>query len=190
LKHFNCCPSQDILGHELSFRKYVGTSINSPDGDSYDFFQNTDFQKKKKYTTMRQLRIHVGALAVINLTYSRLLSSGAYRIWEYFIFNNNKNNKYTCWIASRVIEVWTPENRSRHYACGVCGNLISLCVQLPCPLPFSVMVLKRRRWKKLYPTPLHGVDPSNFLTRLITTIDSVLVEYHNADRVVLWTWWV
>lgn len=81
---------------------------------------------------MRQLRIHVGALAVIKLTYSRLLSSGAYRISEYFIFNNNKNNKYTCWIASGVIEVWTPRIDPDIMHVG-CGNLISLCVQLPCP---------------------------------------------------------
>jgi len=106
--------------------------------------------KKKKYTTTRQLRIHIPALAVIKLTYSRLLSSGAYRISEYFIFNNNKNNNYMCWIVSSHWSV-NPLRIDPDIMHVGCGNLISLCVQLPCPLSFSVMDLKRRRRKNFTP---------------------------------------
>jgi hypothetical protein len=106
--------------------------------------------KKKNYTTTRQLRIHVPALAVIKLTYSRLLSSGAYRILEYFIFNNNKNNKYMCWIAGVLIEVWTPRIDPNIMHVG-CGNLISLCVQLPCPSLSLLWIWKEDEEKNFTP---------------------------------------
>lgn len=96
-----------------------------------------------------------------------------------------------CWIAGVVIEVWTPENRSRHYACRVWKFEFFVCpVTVPPPPNTSATLLwvwKEDDEKKLHPTLLHSVDPSNFLTRFITTIGSV--EYHNADRVMPWTWW-
>lgn len=93
-----------------------------------------------------------------------------------YIFNSQRSH----WSVN-------PENRSPTLSVwGVVVNLISLCVQLPV---FSFYIYRKEDSKKnLHPTSLHNVDPSNFLSRLITTIASVFVGYHDIDRVLQQTW--